>query len=394
MSDLNNRHIPLLRTLWVVVIYLVFGWLWITFSDAVVEAWFTDPRMLSRVQTWKGLLFVLITAGVLSVVMFRQLSKDRNLLMLQHRQSEALRMRERQLTVLMDNLPGMAYRCRFDEHWTMLFVSSGCRELTGYDPEELVGNRDTSYASIIRLEDSKPVVDEVKNALSEGRPFSAEYFLERKDGRQVWVWERGRGVEVDGEILLEGIVLDISDRKALEDELSELATRDPLTSLHNRREMTRLLDEELARAARYHRELALLWIDFDHFKDINDTFGHAAGDAVLKHVSHLLFEGIRGVDAIGRFGGEEFVILLPEMGVEEAREAAERLRLKVFETPVPLETGDTVPLTISIGVSVYPDHGLSSRALCAAADRAMYDAKAAGRNCVMMASRSEQAHTF
>ncbi|MBO6851022.1 MAG: sensor domain-containing diguanylate cyclase [Marinobacter sp.] len=394
MNTLKNRHIPLLRTLWVVLIYLCVGWLWITFSDAVAHAWFTDPTTLSRVQTWKGLLFVLVTTTVLFVVLLRQLQKDRRLLQLQHRQREALRRRERQLTVLMDNLPGMAYCCRFDEHWTMLFVSSGCRDLTGYEPDELVENRVASYASLIGEEHSEGLTEAVAKAVEQGEPFAVEYALTRKDGSQIWVWERGRGVddEHEGEMLLEGIVLDISDRKALENELAELATLDPLTGLYNRREMTRLLEEEIARASRYRRELALLWIDFDHFKVINDSFGHAAGDAVLRNVSERMRTGIRSVDVIGRFGGEEFVILLPEMGVEDALETAERLRLLVGGRPVHLETGDAATLTISIGVAVFPMHGHSPESLCAAADRAMYRAKEAGRNCVIMAPSPEPAH--
>ncbi len=394
MNTLKNRHIPLLRTLWVVLIYLCVGWLWITFSDAVAHAWFTDPTTLSQVQTWKGLLFVLVTTTVLFVVLLRQLQKDRRLLQLQHRQREALRRRERQLTVLMDNLPGMAYCCRFDEHWTMLFVSSGCRDLTGYEPDELVENRVASYASLIGEEHSEGLTEAVAKAVEQGEPFAVEYALTRKDGSQIWVWERGRGVddEHEGEMLLEGIVLDISDRKALENELAELATLDPLTGLYNRREMTRLLEEEIARASRYRRELALLWIDFDHFKVINDSFGHAAGDAVLRNVSERMRTGIRSVDVIGRFGGEEFVILLPEMGVEDALETAERLRLLVGGRPVPLETGDAATLTISIGVAVFPMHGHSPDSLCAAADRAMYRAKEAGRNCVIMAPSPEPAH--
>ncbi|MGB1949588.1 MAG: sensor domain-containing diguanylate cyclase [Marinobacter sp.] len=394
MNTLKNRHIPLLRTLWVVLIYLCVGWLWITFSDAVAHAWFTDPTTLSRVQAWKGLLFVLVTTTVLFVVLLRQLQKDRRLLQLQHRQREALRRRERQLTVLMDNLPGMAYCCRFDEHWTMLFVSSGCRDLTGYEPDELVENRVASYASLIGEEHSEGLTEAVSKAVEQGEPFAVEYALTRKDGSQIWVWERGRGVddEHEGEMLLEGIVLDISDRKALENELAELATLDPLTGLYNRREMTRLLEEEIARASRYRRELALLWIDFDHFKVINDSFGHAAGDAVLRNVSERMRTGIRSVDVIGRFGGEEFVILLPEMGVEDALETAERLRLLVGGRPVPLETGDAATLTISIGVAAFPMHGHSPDSLCAAADRAMYRAKEAGRNCVIMAPSPEPAH--
>ncbi|WP_417530667.1 diguanylate cyclase [Marinobacter lipolyticus] len=391
MRDLKKRHTPLQRSVAIVVIYLCAGWLWITFSDAVAEAWISDTRMLSRIQTWKGLLFVLVTGGVLFAVLLAQFRKDCNLIKLQQDQREALRQQERQLAVLMDNLPGMAYRCRFDEHWTVLFASEGCQDLTGYAPDELLDNRVTSYASLIDAESTDAVSRAVEASVAKDEPFSVEYALRRKDGQTIWVWERGRCIDDDGELVLEGIVLDISDRKALEEELSELATHDPLTGLNNRREMTHLLEEEVARATRYGREVAFLWIDFDHFKDINDSFGHAAGDAVLKNVSHLLVDGIRTVDSVGRFGGEEFVILLPEMGVEEAREAAERLRQRVHETPIPLDTGETVPLTISIGIAVFPQHGRSPEALCAAADKAMYRAKQSGRNCVVMASAPAEA---
>lgn len=391
MRDLKKRYTPLQRSIVIVVIYLCAGWLWITFSDAVAEAWFSDARMLSRVQTWKGLLFVLVTGGVLFAVLLAQFRKDCNLIKLQQDQREALRQRERQLAVLMGNLPGMAYRCRFDEHWTVLFASEGCQDLTGYAPDELVDNRVASYASLIDAESTEAVSRAVEASVVKDEPFSIEYALRRKDGQTIWVWERGRCIDDDGELVLEGIVLDISDRKALEEELSELATHDPLTGLNNRREMTHLLEEEVARATRYSREVALLWIDFDHFKDINDSFGHAAGDAVLRNVSHLLVDGIRAVDSVGRFGGEEFVILLPEMGVEEAREAAERLRQRVHETPIPLDTGESVPLTISIGIAVFPKHGRSPDALCAAADKAMYRAKQSGRNCVVMASAPAEA---
>ena len=98
------------------------------------------------------------------------------------------------------------------------------------------------------------------------------------------------------------------------------------------------------------------------------------------------------VDSIGRFGGEEFVIVLPEMDLEEAQETAERLRRKVAEEPQPLGNGEAVPLTISVGVAVYPDHGQTASTLCAAADKAMYLAKDRGRNCVAMAHLHDQVH--
>ncbi|WP_372994639.1 diguanylate cyclase [Marinobacter sp.] len=393
MERLKDNRTPLRRAGWAALVYLIAGFAWIAFSDSAAEAWFPNPQTFSLVQTWKGFFFVLTTGLVLFVVLFRQLTKDRALLTLQHNQRQALRRRERQLQVLMDNLPGMAYRCKYDPHWTMLFVSQGCARLTGYEPEALIDNRVTSYASLMDDEDSERIYGEVQEALANDRSFSLEYGLTRRDGSRIWVWERGRGVEEeDGSVLLEGIVLDISDRKALENELEEMATRDPLTGLFNRREMSKVLEEELERARRYQRPMALLWIDFDHFKDVNDTFGHAAGDSVLRSISRLLLASVRSVDSIGRFGGEEFVIVLPEMDLDEAQDTAERLRRKVAEEPQPLGNGEAVPLTISVGVAVYPDHGQSASTLCAAADKAMYLAKERGRNCVAMAHLHDQVH--
>ncbi len=393
MKSLNENRTPLRRAGWAAVVYLIAGFAWIAFSDTLAETWFPDPKTLSVIQTWKGSFFVLITGVILFSVLLRQLTKDRALLNLQHRQRQALRERERQLQILMDNLPGMAYRCLYDPDWTMKFVSQGCTKLTGYEPDELVNNRVTSYAALVSDASNQQLFEQVRVALEKEESFSLEYEVTRKDGSRIWVWERGRGVqEDDGSLHLEGIILDISDRKVLETELEQMATRDPLTGLLNRREMSRVLDEELQRARRYQRPMAVLWVDFDHFKDVNDTYGHAAGDSVLRSISRLLLGSVRSVDSIGRFGGEEFVIVLPEMDLEEAQETAERLRRKVAEEPQPLGNGEAVPLTISVGVAVYPDHGQTASTLCAAADKAMYLAKDRGRNCVAMAHLHDQVH--
>ena len=393
MKSLNENRTPLRRAGWAAVVYLIAGFAWIAFSDTLAETWFPDPKTLSVIQTWKGSFFVLITGVILFSVLLRQLTKDRALLNLQHRQRQALRERERQLQILMDNLPGMAYRCLYDPDWTMKFVSQGCTKLTGYEPDELVNNRVTSYAALVSDASNQQLFEQVRVALEKEESFSLEYEVTRKDGSRIWVWERGRGVqEDDGSLHLEGIILDISDRKVLETELEQMATRDPLTGLLNRREMSRVLDEELQRARRYQRPMAVLWVDFDHFKDVNDTYGYAAGDSVLRAISRLLLGSVRSVDSIGRFGGEEFVIVLPEMDLEEAQETAERLRRKVAEEPQPLGNGEAVPLTISVGVAVYPDHGQTASTLCAAADKAMYLAKDRGRNCVAMAHLHDQVH--
>ncbi|MET0027807.1 MAG: diguanylate cyclase [Candidatus Thiodiazotropha sp.] len=298
----------------------------------------------------------------------------------------ALVERERQLATLMSNLPGMAYRCRDDECWTMLFVSSGCAKLTGYDPECLIDNKTIAYASIVHEEDLPGLTREVQQALVENRPFAAEYRIRRKDGSEVWVWEQGRKVLVDDQPYLEGIIMDIDKRKALEQELALLASRDALTDLYNRREMELQFREELQRAYRYRRHLSLLWIDVDHFKSVNDLFGHRAGDEVLRKLGRLLSSAIRSVDYAARYGGEELAIILPELDETGALEMAERLRRLVEETAFVIEEDLDVSITISVGVAAYPNHGKSCDELLRAADHAMYRAKQNGRNRVYLAA--------
>ncbi|WP_165857283.1 sensor domain-containing diguanylate cyclase [Marinobacter sp. JSM 1782161] len=292
---------------------------------------------------------------------------------------------ERQLQTLMDNLPGMAYRCLLDERWTMKFVSDGCRALTGYGPDELLENRVVSLTDLLDPGVNEDMIRAVERAIANAEPYAAEYPMTRRDGTRIWVWDKGRSVEVGGQLMLEGIMLDISDRKALEQELARLATHDALTGLYNRRELERRLDEEMIRAHRYGRPVAVLWVDLDHFKAINDRFGHAQGDEVLRRVSQLLQRSIRAMDIAGRYGGEEFVLVLPEHELGEAEETAERLRKLVSEETITIGGQGDVRLSVSIGVAVYPTHGHSVGAVCEAADAAMYAAKRAGRNQVRAA---------
>ncbi|MGM0571887.1 MAG: GGDEF domain-containing protein, partial [Pseudomonadota bacterium] len=118
----------------------------------------------------------------------------------------------------------------------------------------------------------------------------------------------------------------------------------------------------------------------DHFKRVNDSWGHAIGDKVLRTVSLRLADSVRTVDTLGRFGGEEFLVVLPEMSVAEACDTAERLRRRVASEPVPVAAEQSLEMTVSIGVAVYPDHGESADELCNRADKAMYLAKSLGRN--------------
>jgi diguanylate cyclase (GGDEF)-like protein len=178
-------------------------------------------------------------------------------------------------------------------------------------------------------------------------------------------------------------------------QLELLATTDSLTGLYNPRQFYALASAEWERARRYQHPLTIIMLDLDHFKRVNDTYGHTAGDVVLRAVATFCMEGVRATDVVGRYGGEEMVILLPESDALEGQRVAERLRQRVAETPIHTDAGP-VAVTISLGVS-QSQPGASEAALAANeivrlishADAALYRAKHEGRNCVRVWEREE-----
>lgn len=168
------------------------------------------------------------------------------------------------------------------------------------------------------------------------------------------------------------------------EEVSRRARTDSLTGLANRRAFDEQLEQLLAHADRFGHSVSLIVADVDHFKAVNDNWGHEAGDQVLKSIADTLTDGVRAVDVCARFGGEELAILLPQTSLAGAVELADRLRRAVEAKPI-LIGSEEIKVTISCGVACYPEGVLTKEALFAAADRAMYDAKSAGRNCVKAA---------
>lgn len=171
----------------------------------------------------------------------------------------------------------------------------------------------------------------------------------------------------------------LAEKEVLMQSLSELATRDGLTGLYNHRTFYAVLENELARARRFQRPVSLLMLDIDHFKRVNDTHGHLAGDAVLTGLSELLGRRTRAIDRVCRYGGEEITVILPETDLEAA---AERLRAAVEAQPFDVNAGAPLRITVSIGVASWPAHAGGAEALVAAADEALHAAKRAGRNRV------------
>ena len=416
--------------------------------------------------------------------------------------------RSRVLDTLVNNLDGMAYRCRHDEQWTMLFVSTGCLELTGYGSDELIDNACTSWEELTHPEDRHRVREQIDLAIHARRRFSLQYRIVTAHGQTKWVHERGVAVvdeagepviegfiedvtdrhltqealehaelryrhifehasegifqttadghylaanpslarmygyaapaeliadlsdigrrlyvdasrrddfrhlmETHGEvrnfesqvyrrdgttiwisenahvvrdaqgefICYEGTVQDISERKSYQEQLERQANYDLLTGLPNRNLLNDRLDQAILRAGRLGYYLAVVFIDLDNFKFINDSLGHAAGDELLVEVAGRLRGCLRNSDTVARLGGDEFVLLLNDhYRVNSVISLLERV-LAETRRPVRL-AGREFQVGASIGVALYPGDGEDGETLLKHADVAMYAAKDRGRN--------------
>jgi diguanylate cyclase (GGDEF)-like protein len=274
----------------------------------------------------------------------------------------------------------------------------GDRLLGGAEPDPEMVNWDNAVHP-----DDRAAYDAFNQAMGRGEDAEITYRLNGADGITRWVHDRAVcRPRPDGTFEVSGIVSDVTERRQLEDELKrsmhemklahhELeraradaevrAGTDELTGTFNRRHFAQIATEMLAANA---ASCGLLLLDADHFKEINDAYGHAVGDAVLIDLAHRLSDGLEPEDCLARWGGEEFAILLPgARSAEELVERAERFRRAVSDSPI--ANGDVhLDLTISVGGALAPDHGATLDAVLEWADSCLYDAKHRGRNCVSL----------
>jgi diguanylate cyclase (GGDEF)-like protein/PAS domain S-box-containing protein len=261
------------------------------------------------------------------------------------------------------------------------FVNPAALNLLGFRADELVG-RDQHALFHHHYPDGRPYPAAecpVRRTVTDGERREGEEVFYRRDGTSFPVRFAARAICRDGVVSGAVVVFqDIAAEKAAQARIRELAMHDPLTGLPNRRELWERIGIELARAARDGTMLAVLFIDLDGFKEINDRHGHEVGDAVLVAVSRRLAESLRAVDMVGRLGGDEFVTVLTGLrGMDAGATIAQKL-LGVVSAPFTVAESTLVSLTASIGIANYPDHGADAATLVHRADVAMYEAKRAG----------------
>jgi diguanylate cyclase (GGDEF)-like protein/PAS domain S-box-containing protein len=244
-------------------------------------------------------------------------------------------------------------------------------DVQGKTPQQLLGEETGALVSA-----------NYARCVSAQKPISYEEILNLPAGKRTWyttltpIFQEGRIV------FLVGSSQDITERKQMEQSLRFWATTDELTGLWNRRYFMRAVSQEIQKAHRYMQFFSLLMLDIDHFKHINDRYGHGAGDRVLAQLGYVLRENLRQVDIPGRFGGEEFAIILPQTNLNGAYLIAERLR-QYFETNALSYENSEISFTVSIGAAEY-QLGLGEDEIIKMADDALYEAKAKGRNCTVL----------
>ena len=415
----------------------------------------------------------------------------------------------RMLKTLLGNLDGMVYRCRDDEHWTMEFISDGCRRLTGYNIDDLLHNRRLSYNALTHPDDRERVRMEIREGLQLRGRFDCEYRIRHASGEFRWVWETGTGIfdddgalvaiegivqditvrkqstqalreaerryynlfenaiegifrttldgqyldanpalariygfespsalvaslkdigkqlyvepsrreeftalvrargsvsgfesqihrrdgdviwisenaravhDDDGKIVCyEGTVEDITERKLYQARIEQQANYDTLTGLANRSLLNDRLQTAIRAASAYGTRLAVVFVDLDRFKFINDSLGHHVGDELLRAMAERLKASVRESDTVARLGGDEFVLLINGHGEPDAVAVVLERMLSDISQPWTIPQGD-FNVTCSIGVALYPDDGDSAQTLLKHADSAMYRAKERGRN--------------
>jgi diguanylate cyclase (GGDEF)-like protein/PAS domain S-box-containing protein len=284
------------------------------------------------------------------------------------------------LLSLFDLSDAVLFKWNNDEHWSIASVSKSVEKLTGYAQEELLSS-EVVYAKLIHKDDIERVTQELMDAIDKQQYFFTHnpYRIIDKDGKIKWILDntvivRNEENEITNFV---GYLTDITELKESEIRLKHLSQTDQLTQINNRMQLDNILQDQYYRYHRNNEKCSVILIDIDYFKIVNDEFGHIAGDMILVEFANLLKSNIRKSDYLGRWGGEEFLIILPHTDLNQASIIAEKLRVEVEKFNFSIVEHKTA----SFGVSTF-QKGMSVEDLIGEADKALYISKEGGRNRV------------
>ncbi|TAH43845.1 MAG: sensor domain-containing diguanylate cyclase [Dokdonella sp.] len=370
------------RAIGIALAYALVGALWVPGSDWLLRQWVDDLELLTLLQTWKGWFFTAISALVLLLVLVRMFRKDAL------REHAAVRQRNdlRALSQFQDGVIDNAsiWINVLDAKARVIVWNKAAEALSGFSREDVLGRSDVwvrLYPDEVRRSE---VAAKINAILRKGLEVEGyQTIIRSKDGSlRNMAWNARRFFLDDGEMGTIVIGQDVTEREQMQEELEWIAAHDALTGLYNRRHFERLARARLADCARDGQSFALLWIDIDNFKSVNDRFGHRVGDSVLREIGGLTADVARGVGLATRYGGDELVLALPDKDLDAAMAIAENLRKRVETASFLSAHAKASGPTLSIGVAVGDAAQHTLDALLVLADHAMYRAKSAGRNRV------------
>jgi diguanylate cyclase (GGDEF)-like protein/PAS domain S-box-containing protein len=342
-------------------------------------------------------LLLSLGGGILSSELLGERSRR---LVEREQELQRLQVAEAKYRLLVEQIPVVTYIDAIDPESSTVYMSPQIEDLLGYAPEEWMSDP-RMWEKVLHPDDRERVLAEHVRTNATGEPFRDEYRLIAKDGRVVWVRDEasivseGKGAER----FWQGVIVDITERKRAEEQVAFLAYHDKLTGLPNRVMFERVLDLALARARRTGMAVAVLYLDLDNFKLVNDSLGHASGDELLREMATRLSGAVRATDVVARQGGDEFLVLLADVekdpregggsGLALAQSVASRIH-EALKSPFAL-SGTEFYITGSIGISLFPESAGDARALLKQADAAMYRSKqgSPGGSMVYAAERTD-----
>jgi diguanylate cyclase (GGDEF)-like protein/PAS domain S-box-containing protein len=336
-----------------------------------------EPMLLAFIVT--PIVLLLFSAGAFANVIDRRNALDRlrtaNATLEEH--STQLRSVQEQLSGILESIPTVVWS--MSPNYELLYMNPAGERIYGHSIAEFSADPFLWYR-IVHADDRVRARHWREHILST-EALSLEYRIVHPDGAVRWLEDRARIVrDAQGIVIrIDGVAADVSERSRRDEHIKYLANYDMLTGLPNRNLLMNRLEQSLLQADRGHTKVALLFLDIDRFKYVNDSFGHSCGDALLVAFAARLKLVLREIDTVARFGGDEFVILLTDIKEVGHVDLVASKIIQAFARPISLD-GRDLHVTTSVGVSIYPEHGNDADTLLKNADVAMYQAKDQGRN--------------